>query len=158
MDLQLADKTVLVTGTTRSSTVGLTKSPAKERPGTERANGTSRVRTDSLDAHTGGSDDERMRKILAQYPLRRPGALGVVRIPLQLPRPLRTTGRKPTAGTRRRGSAGRTPSAADLREDAGGTGRGTYVSDLQLPRTNSRVPAQPAGARPYHLRRCPPGP
>jgi len=31
------------------------------------------VQTDSLDAHTGGTDDERMRKILARYPLRRLG-------------------------------------------------------------------------------------
>ena len=76
MDLQLADKTVLVTATTRSSTVGLTKSLAKELARHQiRANAVSiaLVRTDSLDAHTGGSDDERMRKILAQYPLRRLG-------------------------------------------------------------------------------------
>ena len=31
------------------------------------------VQTGSLDAHAGGTDDERMRKILAQYPLRRLG-------------------------------------------------------------------------------------
>ena len=31
------------------------------------------VQTESLDAHTGDTDDERMRKILAQYPLRRLG-------------------------------------------------------------------------------------
>ena len=31
------------------------------------------VQTDRLEAHTGGTDDERLRRILAQYPLRRLG-------------------------------------------------------------------------------------
>jgi NAD(P)-dependent dehydrogenase (short-subunit alcohol dehydrogenase family) len=31
------------------------------------------VQTDNLEAHAGGADDERMKKILAQYPLRRLG-------------------------------------------------------------------------------------
>ncbi|HET9926982.1 MAG TPA: SDR family oxidoreductase [Methylomirabilota bacterium] len=31
------------------------------------------VQTDSLEAHAGGIDDARMKKILAQYPLRRVG-------------------------------------------------------------------------------------
>ena len=57
MDLQLNDKTVLVTGAGQ---------------GLGRAIGLAFAR-DSLDAHTGGTDDERMRKILAQYPLRRLG-------------------------------------------------------------------------------------
>ena len=76
MDLQLTNKTVLVTATARSATVGLTKSLAKELARHQiRANAVSiaLVQTDSLDAHTGGTDDERMRKILAQYPLRRLG-------------------------------------------------------------------------------------
>jgi 2-hydroxycyclohexanecarboxyl-CoA dehydrogenase len=67
---------LLVTATTRSSTVGLTKSLAKELARHQiRANAVSiaLVQTDSLGAHTGGTDDERMRKILAQYPLRRLG-------------------------------------------------------------------------------------
>jgi len=67
---------LLVTATTRSSTVGLTKSLAKELARHQiRANAVSiaLVQTDSLDAHTGNADDERMRKILAQYPLRRLG-------------------------------------------------------------------------------------
>src|SRR5882724_10965948 len=67
---------VTVTGTTRASTVGLTRSLAKElaRHGI-RANCVSLalVQTDSLEAHAGGADDERMKKILAQYPLRRVG-------------------------------------------------------------------------------------
>jgi hypothetical protein len=33
------------------------------------------VQTDSLEAHAGGIDDARMKKILAQYPLRRVGRL-----------------------------------------------------------------------------------
>lgn len=73
---RVGESGILVTATTRSSTVGLTKSLAKELARHQiRANAVSiaLVRTDSLDAHTGGSDDERMRKILAQYPLRRLG-------------------------------------------------------------------------------------
>jgi NAD(P)-dependent dehydrogenase (short-subunit alcohol dehydrogenase family) len=70
-----------VTATTRASTMALTKSLAKElaRYGI-RANCVSigLVQTDRFDEHAGLSgagaiDEERMRKILAQYPLRRLG-------------------------------------------------------------------------------------
>ncbi|HUY48844.1 MAG TPA: SDR family oxidoreductase [Streptosporangiaceae bacterium] len=73
---RIGESGILVTATTRSSTVGLTKSLAKELARHQiRANAVSiaLVQTDSLGAHTGGTDDERMRKILAQYPLRRLG-------------------------------------------------------------------------------------
>ena len=102
------------------------------------------VQTDSLDAHTGGTDDERMRKILAQYPLRRLGRPeDVVPMVLLLASPLSswTTGQiiSSTAGTRcREGDPMKdaigqpVPRKEDLRLI---TGRGTYVSDLQLPRT-----------------------
>jgi 3-oxoacyl-[acyl-carrier protein] reductase len=67
---------LLVTATARASTVGLTRSLARElaRYGI-RANCVSiaLVQTDNLAAHAGGADDERMRRILAQYPLRRLG-------------------------------------------------------------------------------------
>lgn len=67
---------LLVTATMRSSTVGLTKSLAKElaRSGI-RANAVSiaLVQTDSFERHAGGTEEERMKKILAQYPLRRLG-------------------------------------------------------------------------------------
>jgi 3-oxoacyl-[acyl-carrier protein] reductase len=65
-----------VLAATRASTMALTKSLARElaRHGI-RANCVSiaLVRTDSLAAHAGGEDEERMRRILAQYPLRRLG-------------------------------------------------------------------------------------
>jgi NAD(P)-dependent dehydrogenase (short-subunit alcohol dehydrogenase family) len=65
-----------VTATTRASTMALTKSLAKElaRHGL-RANCVSigLVQTDRFDEHAGGPDEERMKKILAQYPLRRLG-------------------------------------------------------------------------------------
>jgi 3-oxoacyl-[acyl-carrier protein] reductase len=70
-----------VTATTRAGTMALTKSLAKElaRHGI-RANCVSigLVQTDRFDEHaglsgTGPPDEERMRKILAQYPLRRLG-------------------------------------------------------------------------------------
>jgi NAD(P)-dependent dehydrogenase (short-subunit alcohol dehydrogenase family) len=73
---RVGESGLLVTATTRSSTMGMTKSLAKELARHQiRANAVSiaLVQTDSLDAHTGGNDDERMRKILAQYPLRRLG-------------------------------------------------------------------------------------
>lgn len=73
---RVGESGLLVTATTRSSTVGLTKSLAKELARHQiRANAVSiaLVQTDHLDAHTGDADDERMRKILAQYPLRRLG-------------------------------------------------------------------------------------
>jgi NAD(P)-dependent dehydrogenase (short-subunit alcohol dehydrogenase family) len=73
---RVGEARLLVTATTRSSTVGLTKSVAKEfaRFGI-RANAVSigLVRTDNFDVHAGGAEDERMRKIVAQYPLRRLG-------------------------------------------------------------------------------------
>jgi 3-oxoacyl-[acyl-carrier protein] reductase len=73
---RVGESGLLVTATARAATVGLTKSLARElaRYGV-RANCVSiaLVRTDNLDAHVGGSDDERMKKILAQYPLRRLG-------------------------------------------------------------------------------------
>ncbi len=73
---RVGESRLLVTAATRSSTIGLTKSLAKElaRNGI-RANAVSiaLVRTDNLDAHTGEADDERMAKILAAYPLRRLG-------------------------------------------------------------------------------------
>src|SRR6266851_4454561 len=73
---RVGESGLLVTGTTRASTVGLTRSLAKElaRYGI-RANCVSLelVQTDSLEAHAGGVDDERMKKILTQYPLRRVG-------------------------------------------------------------------------------------
>jgi 3-oxoacyl-[acyl-carrier protein] reductase len=73
---RVGESGILVTATARSSTVGLTKSLAKELARHQiRANAVSiaLVQTDRLDAHTGGSEDDRMRKILAQYPLRRLG-------------------------------------------------------------------------------------
>jgi NAD(P)-dependent dehydrogenase (short-subunit alcohol dehydrogenase family) len=73
---RIGESGLLVTATVRAATVGLTKFLARElaRHGV-RANCVSiaLVRTDNLDAHVGGSDDERMKKILAQYPLRRLG-------------------------------------------------------------------------------------
>ncbi|MEZ5378569.1 MAG: SDR family oxidoreductase [Acidimicrobiales bacterium] len=73
---RVGESRLLVTATTRSSTVGLTKSLAKELARHNiRANAVSiaLVQTDNLDAHTGDADDERMKKILAAYPLRRLG-------------------------------------------------------------------------------------
>ena len=65
-----------ITATTRASTMALTKSLAKElaRHGI-RVNCVSigLVQTDRFDEHAGAPDEERMRKILAQYPLRRLG-------------------------------------------------------------------------------------
>jgi NAD(P)-dependent dehydrogenase (short-subunit alcohol dehydrogenase family) len=73
---RVGESGLLVTATARASTVGLTKSLAKElaRYGI-RANCVSigLVQTDNLEAHAGGTDEERMRKLLAQYPLRRLG-------------------------------------------------------------------------------------
>jgi NAD(P)-dependent dehydrogenase (short-subunit alcohol dehydrogenase family) len=73
---RVGESGLLVTATARSTTVGLTRSLAKElaRFGI-RANAVSiaLVRTDNVDAHTGGADDERMRRILSMYPLRRLG-------------------------------------------------------------------------------------
>jgi NAD(P)-dependent dehydrogenase (short-subunit alcohol dehydrogenase family) len=73
---RVGESGLLVTATARSATGGLTKSLAKELARHQiRANAVSiaLVQTDSIEAHTGGSDDERMKKIVAQYPLRRLG-------------------------------------------------------------------------------------
>ena len=73
---RVGESGLLVTATARASTVGLTKSLAKElaRHGI-RANCVSiaLIQTENLVAHAGGTDDERMKKLLAQYPLRRLG-------------------------------------------------------------------------------------
>jgi 3-oxoacyl-[acyl-carrier protein] reductase len=73
---RVGESGLLVTATARASTVGLTRSLARElaRDGI-RANCVSiaLVQTDNLTAHAGGADDARMQKILAQYPLRRLG-------------------------------------------------------------------------------------
>lgn len=73
---RVGESGLLVTATARSTTVGLTRSLARElaRFGI-RANAVSLalVRTDNFDAHSGGAEDERMKKIIAQYPLRRLG-------------------------------------------------------------------------------------
>jgi NAD(P)-dependent dehydrogenase (short-subunit alcohol dehydrogenase family) len=73
---RMGESGLLVTATARASTVGLTKSLAKElaRHGI-RANCVSiaLVQTENLGAHAGGTDDERMKRLLAQYPLRRLG-------------------------------------------------------------------------------------
>ena len=73
---RVGESGLLVTATARASTVGLTRSLAKElaRHGI-RANcvAIALVQTDNLEAHAGGTDDERMKKLLAQYPLRRLG-------------------------------------------------------------------------------------
>src|SRR5215470_14886809 len=73
---RVGESGLLVTATARASTVGLTKSLAKElaRHGI-RANCVSiaLVQTENLSAHAGGTDDERMKKLVAQYPLRRLG-------------------------------------------------------------------------------------
>jgi len=73
---RVGESGLLVTATARSTTVGLTRSLAKElaRFGI-RANAVSLalVRTDHFDAHAGTPEAEQMNKILAQYPLRRIG-------------------------------------------------------------------------------------
>lgn len=73
---RVGESRLLVTASTRSTTVGLTKSLARElaRYGI-RANAVSiaLVQTPRLDGHTGQADDARMKKILAAYPLRRLG-------------------------------------------------------------------------------------
>jgi len=73
---RVGESGLTVLAATRASTMALTKSLARElaRHGI-RANCVSiaLVRTDNLAAHAGGEDEERMRRILAQYPLRRLG-------------------------------------------------------------------------------------
>ncbi|WP_020661363.1 SDR family NAD(P)-dependent oxidoreductase [Amycolatopsis benzoatilytica] len=73
---RVGESRLLVTATTRSTTVGLTKSLAKELARHKiRANAVSiaLVQTQSLDAHTGNADEAKMKKILSAYPLRRLG-------------------------------------------------------------------------------------
>lgn len=73
---RVGESRLLVTATTRSTTVGLTKSLAKELARYKiRANAVSiaLVRTDSMVEHTGNAGDEKMRRILSGYPLRRFG-------------------------------------------------------------------------------------
>lgn len=73
---RVGESRLLVTATTRSTTVGLTKSLAKELARHQiRANAVSiaLVQTASLDDHTGNADDAKMKKILSAYPLRRLG-------------------------------------------------------------------------------------
>lgn len=74
---RVGESRLLVTATTRSTTLGLTKSLAKELARHKiRANAVSiaLVQTGSgLDAHTGNADDEKMKRILSAYPLRRFG-------------------------------------------------------------------------------------
>jgi 3-oxoacyl-[acyl-carrier protein] reductase len=73
---RVGESRLLVTATARAAVVGLTRSLAREfaRAGI-RANCVSiaLVQTDRFDAHAGGADDERMKKIVAQYPLGRVG-------------------------------------------------------------------------------------
>ncbi|MEU1998230.1 SDR family oxidoreductase [Nocardia gamkensis] len=73
---RVGESRLLVTATTRSTTLGLTKSLAKELARYKiRANGVSiaLVQTGSLDEHTGHADDEKKKRILSAYPLRRFG-------------------------------------------------------------------------------------
>ena len=73
---RVGESRLLVTATARAATVGLTRSLAREfaRVGI-RANCVSiaLVQTERFDVHAGGADDERMQKIVAQYPLGRIG-------------------------------------------------------------------------------------
>ena len=77
---RVGESRLLVTATARAATIGLTRSLAREfaRAGI-RANCVSiaLVQTDRFDAHAGGPNepmnDERMKKIVAQYPLGRVG-------------------------------------------------------------------------------------
>jgi 2-hydroxycyclohexanecarboxyl-CoA dehydrogenase len=73
---RVGESRLLVTATTRSTTVGLTKSLAKELARYKiRANAVSiaLVQTGSLAEHTGNADDEKMKRIISAYPLRRLG-------------------------------------------------------------------------------------
>ncbi|MCV9994302.1 SDR family oxidoreductase [Paeniglutamicibacter sp. ZC-3] len=73
---RVGESRLLVTATTRATTVGLTKSLAKEFARHKiRANAVSiaLVQTGSLAEHTGNADDEKMKRILSAYPLRRFG-------------------------------------------------------------------------------------
>lgn len=73
---RVGESGLLVTATARSTTVGLTRSLAKELARYKiRANAVSLalVRTDNFDAHAGTPEAEQMKKILSAYPLRRFG-------------------------------------------------------------------------------------
>ncbi len=73
---RVGESGLLVTSATRSSTIGLTKSLAKELARYKvRANAVSigLVQTDNFEAHVGEGGDDRLKKIIAQYPLRRLG-------------------------------------------------------------------------------------
>ncbi|MHC1558909.1 SDR family NAD(P)-dependent oxidoreductase [Actinomycetospora sp. C-140] len=73
---RVGESGLTVTATARSSTLGLTKSLAKELARHSiRANAVSigLVQTDRFSDHAGGTDDERLKKITALYPLRRLG-------------------------------------------------------------------------------------
>lgn len=73
---RVGESRLLVTAATRSSTIGLTKSLAKELARHNiRANAVAiaLVQTENLDEHTGHAEDERMKRMLAMYPLRRLG-------------------------------------------------------------------------------------
>jgi len=73
---RVGESGLLVTATARATTLGLTKSLARElgRFGI-RANAVSLalVRTDNFAEHAGAPQDEQLQKILARYPLRRLG-------------------------------------------------------------------------------------
>lgn len=89
---RVGESGLLVTATTRSSTIGLTKSLAKELARNNvRANAVSigLVETENFESHVGEGRDDRLKKILAQYPLRRLGrADDVTPIVLLLASPL----------------------------------------------------------------------
>jgi NAD(P)-dependent dehydrogenase (short-subunit alcohol dehydrogenase family) len=73
---RVGESRLLVTATTRSTTVGLTKSLAKELARYKiRANAVSiaLVQTGSMDDHVGNADEAKMKRILSAYPLRRFG-------------------------------------------------------------------------------------
>lgn len=73
---RVGESGLLVTATARSTTVGLTRSLAKELARYKiRANAVSLalVRTDNFDAHAGTPEADKMKKILSAYPLRRFG-------------------------------------------------------------------------------------
>jgi 2-hydroxycyclohexanecarboxyl-CoA dehydrogenase len=73
---RVGESRLLVTAATRATTIGLTKSLAKELARQKiRANAVSiaLVQTGSLDEHTGHADAEKLQRILSAYPLRRFG-------------------------------------------------------------------------------------
>jgi NAD(P)-dependent dehydrogenase (short-subunit alcohol dehydrogenase family) len=73
---RVGESGLLVTATARASTVGLTRSLARELARDNvRANCVSiaLVQTDNIAAHAGGTDDEHLKRIVARYPLGRLG-------------------------------------------------------------------------------------